>query len=643
MGFVPGTHDPKFFDTFLEPIVEDLSMLERGCFETCADGKRRKLRVFVLFVTADYPAARKLLGFMGHTSSFPCRYCHKMQTHVPEIGSRALVPTGGIAERTKAISSSRNMGDFTWLDLECARPRSDKETRNTWRLLDAKGTATEDIRPVAKKKLRSSTGISRRPILGRLKLDLVHSLPYDPMHLVFLGWVKHLLRLLFGFHVKTTYESTYVISETHKKDMNRALADGARGIPGCWGRASESLEHMATFKAEDFKNFGLFYGPILFSGQGVSQRISRLWGITSNIIHITCDPSPALEDVEVIRQLLQEAHALFAACFHLDANHLFCFTPNTHCILHLGDMLWECGPLPNVSQFTVERLIGDVGKMIGSMARPEAILFHKTHKLFSYRLLSGGMTNLEEQTSYIDWEDTAMDEEYDSDDGICDEEKKSRNAILGSGVPINNLSKQSRAQEWIQKKLGDAFEVEIVKVSSHVRARVRTRVGYDDIVLETETNFRERSKKAAYSARQKFWIAAHFREDHSIGFELDRNTKFSDLPDMEVYYGRVSALWDVRALVTNTEGGNTEETRFVLTIIDWQYGISIDRQTGMMFVRNGNGPRRGSVRHVERTIEEIGCVDRLIGIFEFRDRKYFMDPQRWRLINSSCMVLKGFL
>lgn len=45
--------------------------------------------------------------------------------------------------------------------------------------------------------------------------------------------------------------------------------------------------------------------------------------------------------------------------------------------------------------------------------RPEASLFHQTHKLFFYSLLSGRMTNLEEPTKYMDWEDTAIDGQYD--------------------------------------------------------------------------------------------------------------------------------------------------------------------------------------------------------------------------------------
>lgn len=57
-----------FFDTFLDPIVEDLKNMERGMDVRCHDGLVRRLRAFVLFVTADWPAASKLMGFASHNA-----------------------------------------------------------------------------------------------------------------------------------------------------------------------------------------------------------------------------------------------------------------------------------------------------------------------------------------------------------------------------------------------------------------------------------------------------------------------------------------------------------------------------------------------------------------------------------------------
>lgn len=75
--FIPGSHDTEFFDSFLFPIVEDLSQLEEGIDVVCYDGIQRHLKAYILFVTADWPAACKLLGFLSHNAKLPCRLCFK--------------------------------------------------------------------------------------------------------------------------------------------------------------------------------------------------------------------------------------------------------------------------------------------------------------------------------------------------------------------------------------------------------------------------------------------------------------------------------------------------------------------------------------------------------------------------------------
>ena len=61
-AFIPGTHDSDRFDSFLEPVVEDLKKLERGMRIVCYDGNERLLRAFVIFFSSDLPAGSKVLG-----------------------------------------------------------------------------------------------------------------------------------------------------------------------------------------------------------------------------------------------------------------------------------------------------------------------------------------------------------------------------------------------------------------------------------------------------------------------------------------------------------------------------------------------------------------------------------------------------
>lgn len=228
------------------------------------------------------------------------------------------------------------------------------------------------------------------PVLGKLSLNLVHSVPYDPMHLIFLGLIRLLLRLFFGLHPKVRESDWFVLSEGRQRVINRALSRAFCGIPTQWGRKTESIEFLSRFKAEDLKMFGLFLGPMIFSGPGIPNNIGRLWGCVSDAVHICCDPTPLRKETEALKFIVQEFHALYTDIFYRHKSYAFCFTPTTHAILHLPEMLKYCGPLTNVSQFIVERLVGEIGRLIGSMSRPEANLFHKTLMIFCLRLLRGG-------------------------------------------------------------------------------------------------------------------------------------------------------------------------------------------------------------------------------------------------------------
>lgn len=385
----------------------------------------RLLKAFVFLGTFDYPGGSKALGFMGHMAIHLCRMCHKTQKHVDEINGRSVLPSSSQQIRSTAANANRIERYWDWIDGECPERRSDFETRQVWKQLEKLKRSSARGSKAKLKRLPKETGILRKPVLGILSIDFVHSIPYDPMHLLFLGWVKLLISLLCGFHPKTSSETPHVIPCAHLDALNESLRTNYSRIPACWGRGPDSLEYKSSFKAEDFKNFALFYGPVLFSRQEGDRRVSRLWRLTSDIVCIASDRTPSVDDHEELESLVQMAHATFAQIFHIDAWHAFCFTPNTHALLHLHDSLRECGPLPNITQFLVDRPVGKVGNFISSMARPEANLFHKTQKLFCLRLLNGGLGVYGEKLAGLGTmfeRDSNLDESGSDEDGGCSHE-----------------------------------------------------------------------------------------------------------------------------------------------------------------------------------------------------------------------------
>lgn len=458
------------------------------------------------------------------------------------------------------------------------------------------------------------TGITRCPLLSRLSLDFVNSLPYDPTHLCLLGWVKLLLTRFSGSDPRTKrLESSYVVSAETSNSINQILQNGAGGIPASWGRRPLEMMHLSLFKAEDFKMFGLFYGKVLFHGMRLlGKKKIKLWTLTSRMLQAVFDATPDAEEWIHLRDVVEHCHALFAEVFYVDSSHAFCFTPTTHAILHLPKMMKECGPLPNVSQFVVERLVGEIGVRVKSRLHPEANLFHKTSTLFALRLLDGGLEEPNSQKQDIN--------------PTGDRHSQNKCSLSGAGEPIRSGTvREADAAAHFQKSLtGAVKDLEVMQLARHRRARLLR----DGIALDIEIRgeFRRRDRASPYHARQKCYIAAHFVDTDSRGIDAggispDSSDSLSSSPsdDMvtDTYYGVIDEIWDVKVSYKNGSD-QVLEVSDVLARVDWFYGLHIDRASEVIYMKRQSA-------NVQRTVESINCVDRLIGYMDIASRRYILD------------------
>ncbi|CAN8065660.1 unnamed protein product [Agarophyton chilense] len=210
------------------------------------------------------------------------------------------------------------------------------------------------------------------------------------MHLWLLGWVKHLLSLCIGSHQRCRIDKpAYVIGEGILRRINESLGRRYREVPSSWGRPSESFKYLGGYKAEDFTNVALHYVQTVFNGDDVGGRVAMLWAFTSKVTHVLFKASPTIEDISLLNEYLQRTHQLFLRVIYTIDSEALCLTPTTRAILHLPQMLQDCGPPRNVSQFLVERVAEMLCDMRRSSQKPEANLFFKTHNLFSLNMLGG--------------------------------------------------------------------------------------------------------------------------------------------------------------------------------------------------------------------------------------------------------------
>ena len=311
-AFAPGKHDSNYFDTFLTPLVDDICVLQDGIEIFCADGKVRITKVFVLFITADWPGASKVLGYLGHRAKLFCRFCLKKADYISAVRSLCVISDTDSVLQQSVIRCDPTSA-LTWLERECPFRRTNHETGQIWANLKAAQEAghTSEI-----ERIIQSRGIKRSPSIARLTLDRVHSFPYDPMHQALLGWVKHLIALLTGsFKHAARLRSPFILPADVLQRINSVLVRSKAHSPSSWGRHPLDLTKLSKFKAEDFKLFGLYYGAVLFQGQGVHEDITRIWKVTAAVLSIAFDPTPARSDIQSLQQNVAILHAQFGSIF----------------------------------------------------------------------------------------------------------------------------------------------------------------------------------------------------------------------------------------------------------------------------------------------------------------------------------------
>ncbi|KAI0556979.1 hypothetical protein FGB62_362g02 [Gracilaria domingensis] len=175
-----------------------------------------------------------------------------------------------------------------------------------------------------------------------------------------------------------------------------------------------------------------------------------------------------------------------------------------------------------------------------------------------------------------------------------------------------------------------AFDVELKSLKTFHNAEVVTES--DSFKIETLSEVRKREDDGGYRARQRCWVAAQFLLEN-------------DASDIEnpytVYYGCVNEIWQISVDYKRPSEQITHSTTMSAVRVDWQYGLIINRRTGIPSVRLHGSVRRGSQRDRRRSIEDIGCVNRLIGFLDHDGRRHFLDPRRFELRSGRNLKLEG--
>ena len=336
VGVIPGPHEPKLnINTYLKPLVAELNALwENGLKFKAQDTTTAQIfRAALLCVGCDVPAARKVCGFTGHASNRGCSKCKKFfpGTVITKI-------------------------DFSGFDP--SPPRSNHEHRQQAQEI-LNQTSAGDCSDLEQKYGTRYSELMQLPYFDCVRFHVI-----DPMHNLFTGTAKHIMRNIWLDSDKPLLEKNHLIQMQEKLDRVK--------VPATIGRMPKKIRNSyGGFTADQWKSF-----TVLFS-------VYALWNILPKhdlelwrdfVLACTYLCSTALTEAKA---MLAHSHLLnFCKCF-VELYGKDKVTPNMHLHTHLLNCVLDYGPVYAFWLFSFERYNGILGDFSTNQRAVEIQLMRK--------------------------------------------------------------------------------------------------------------------------------------------------------------------------------------------------------------------------------------------------------------------------
>ena len=169
VGVMPGPKEAKRdINSFLRPLVQELSLLWEGEYISVYNyGESQLIRAALLCVACDIPAARKVAGDLGHSANYGCSKCNK------------LFP-GTVGNK-----------DYSGFNRTLWTPRTNSGHRSSV------NNIRQCLNKTRRNRAESECGCRYSVLLELEYFDPVRMVVIDPMHNLFLGSAKHIMKDLW--------------------------------------------------------------------------------------------------------------------------------------------------------------------------------------------------------------------------------------------------------------------------------------------------------------------------------------------------------------------------------------------------------------------------------------------------------------
>ena len=317
LGIIPGPHEPvKDINSFLQPLVNELLTLWDGIEFKLDTNVLNKVRCALLCVACDMPGGRKTCGFLAHSANLGCTRC--LKRFPGDVGNKDY--SGFDRENwTKRTLQNYRQNSLTLLRCKTKSERSKKESELGCRYCV----------------------LSQLPYFDAPRFNIV-----DPMHNLFLGTAKHI--------VKDVWLGRSIISdkdfEVIQKRVNSVVA------PADIGRIPHKIHSgFASFTADQWKNWVNYYSLLCASDflHGEDLECWRHFVLARRL----------LSSKELTKNDLQVSDTLLLR-FCKRVERLYgktSITPIMHMHAHLKSCIEDYGPCHAFWLYAFERYNGILG------------------------------------------------------------------------------------------------------------------------------------------------------------------------------------------------------------------------------------------------------------------------------------------
>ena len=320
IGILPGPREPsKDINSYLNPLVDELILFLEG-IDVNIDGSdvTKKIKCVLLGISCDIPAGRKVCGFLSHNAHLGCSKC------------------------LKQFSGTAGNMDYSGFDREDWEVRTVAAHRAaTTRIMNCHTKS-------ARQKVESETGFRYTVLLKLPYFDSCRMLLVDPMHNLYLGSAKHVL--------KAIWIEKYILSYADFGLVQRRVDKCC--VPSDMGRIPHKIvSGFSSFTADQFKNWVVYFSLIALRGILVNEHLEcwRHFVLACRILSQTelSQDNIILADALLLR-FCRRIEGLYGTSV---------VTPNMHLHCHLRSCIEDFGPLHGFWCFQYERYNGVLGQI----------------------------------------------------------------------------------------------------------------------------------------------------------------------------------------------------------------------------------------------------------------------------------------